>query len=118
MCFSFLQSNKTYQKIVMSIVPIRKAVGYHHLEVYRGCDIDLRMRITRKWIEVWNYDAIWGNDPDADVIGQGNGLATKELAVECAKKWIDDALGRQSKSAKRPPWVWKKTTDERNKRRR
>lgn len=89
----------------MLVVPFRNAVGFSQVEVYRGCEIDLTMRLTKNWNEVWNYEAILGADPDDEWIGKGNGLANRTLATQCAKAWIDHALRDRPKCTIRHNWV-------------
>jgi hypothetical protein len=109
-----LDVNKMYQKLVMLIFPFRNEVGFHQLEIYRGCAIDLTMRVTKKWNEVWNYEAILGTDPDDEWIGKGNGLANKALATQCAKAWIDDSLRDRHQPALRKGWLRLKNRKSRN----
>jgi hypothetical protein len=69
------------------------------------------MRVTSNWNEVWSYYSLLGDNVEADdieVIGKGNGLATEEIAMECAKKWIDDVLRDRKNIELRKNWLSKK----------
>ncbi|MEG3877661.1 hypothetical protein QT972_09800 [Microcoleus sp. herbarium7] len=61
-------------------------------EHYRDCAIDLTLASTDDWNELWSYKVTsdWG---DGIEIAKCNGLATKAIAMQSAKAWIDDFLG-------------------------
>jgi hypothetical protein len=64
-------------------------------EDYRDCAIDLTLRSIDSWNELWSYKVTsdWG---DGVEIAKCNGLATKAIALQSAKAWIDDFLGDRS----------------------
>jgi hypothetical protein len=99
---SFLKRRK--KGVMYLTLSTQKDTDPEQVEFYRGCSIDLTLRTTNNWNELWSYEIISDYGQGTN-IGKGNGLASKSLAMKAAKGWIDNDLRDRRNSVLRDDWL-------------
>jgi hypothetical protein len=106
MLFPFFTKQKP--RTIVFTISKQKDTDPEQVEFYRECSIYLTLKSTNNWNEVWSYTIVTDYG-DGTEIGKGNGLASKAIAMQCAKSWIDDVLGDRkscwNESVVRDDWL-------------